>query len=1170
MQLSKIKLAGFKSFVDPTTIDFPSNLIGIVGPNGCGKSNVIDAVRWVMGESSAKHLRGESMADVIFNGSSARKPVGQASIELIFDNCEGRIGGQYAQYNEISIKRQVTRDGHSQYFLNGTKCRRRDITDIFLGTGLGPRSYSIIEQGMISRLIEARPEDLRVYLEEAAGISKYKERRKETEKRIRHTRDNLDRLQDLIDEIEKQLEKLQRQSKTAERYKEFRQQERKIRAELLALRYQAQDTDNQRFQQRIKEQETALEAVVAEQRAIEAEIEKGRSELISENDVLNEVQGRFYGLGADIARVEETIQHGKSNRQRQQQELTQMEQAWNELLAHIKHDGERLQELMDNLKQREPELEQLRVAEQTSGDALRQVEQAMQSWQTEWEDYNKRAAEPAQRAQVERTRIDHLERQLKQLQEQLAKMEAEQESLQGEDLESLLQDLLQQQGEAEKDSQGLDEKMVALRQHIDEARKSRHQHSSQLDEARGKQQDLRGRKTSLDALQQAALGQSNSSISHWLDKCGLAQAPRLAQQIQVESGWEKAVETVLGFYLEAVCVNDINKLSDSLNELDEGVLALFDTGTSASSITTPTDAKALSDLVQAPWSMSSLLGGVYVAEDLAQALALRSSLQAHESVITRQGIWLSAGWLRVTRDVDEKAGVLEREKEITSLATQIDEQKQLVESQTQILEQTQLDIQTSERQREDLQIKVNQAHRHVSELNAQINARRSRQEQVSKRLDNLSTDSGELQQRQTQDREALAQAQVNLQQALDAMDQLEQERTIFQQRREQLREQLEQSRSSAQSDRDKAHAIALNIGSMKTSHEAIEQGLGRMQGQRNHLQTRRDDLRKVLDESETPLQEQERDLEQKLQLRSEVEAELVVARRKVESTEHDLRNNEQARGQKEQQVQVTRDQLAQERMASQESVVRAKTLLEQIVETDFELETLLETMPEDAALDKWEAEAERLAQRIQRLGPINLAAIDEFQEESERKTYLDAQNADLVEALETLEEAIHKIDRETRTRFKETFDKVNIGLQAMFPRLFGGGHAYLELTGDDLLDTGVTVMARPPGKRNSTIHLLSGGEKALTAVAMVFAIFELNPSPFCMLDEVDAPLDEANVGRFCAMVKEMSEHVQFIFITHNKITMELAHQLSGVTMSEPGVSRLVTVDIAEATKIIAA
>lgn len=1170
MQLSKIKLAGFKSFVDPTTIDLPSNLIGVVGPNGCGKSNVIDAVRWVMGESSAKHLRGESMADVIFNGSSSRKPVGVATVELVFDNCEGRLGGQYSEYNEISIKRQVTRDGLSQYFLNGSKCRRRDITDIFLGTGLGPRSYSIIEQGMISRLIEAKPEELRVYLEEAAGISKYKERRKETESRIRHTRDNLDRLRDVIEEIEKHLEKLQRQSKTAARYKELRQQERKIRAELLALRYRAQDSDKQAFQRRIKEQEIILEGIIAEQRSIEVAIEKGRVEQTNKNDVLNEVQGRFYGLGADIARIEEAIQNAKTTRQRQQQEMEQMEQAWNELLTHIKHDGERLQELLQGLQQKEPELEQLRAMEKTSGDALHSVEQAMQVWQADWESFNKRAAEPAQLAQVERTRIDHLERQLKQLMEQLAKMEAEQTALQGEDLEVLLKDLLQQQGTGESDAKVLDDELKALHEHINGLRQKNHQTALQLNEARGRQQDLRGRKTSLDALQQAALGQSDSAVSHWLDKQGLAQAPRLAQQIDVESGWEKAVETVLGFYLEAVCVDGLNKLSDPIEALEKGCLALFDTTIVAPAVKGLVDAKGLSEVVQAPWAMAGLLDGVYVVESLSQALALRSALQTHESVVTREGVWLGVGWLRVAKDVDEKAGVLAREKEITVLATLIDEQKSLVEDLTKDLEQAQLDLKTGESQREDLQVKVNQVHRHVSELNAQVNARHSRQDQVIKRLAHLSTDGDELRQRQQSDNESLNESQKRLQQALDAMDTLEKERVAIQQQRDGLREQLDQSRTSAQADRDKAHVIALAIGSMKTSHEAIEQGLERMQGQRGHLQSRRDELREILGEGDEPLRAQEQDLEQKLQGRSEVEAELVAVRRKVETIEHELRGNEQNRMQKESQIQGVREKLSEERMASQESLVRAKTLLEQLAETDFELDALLKDLAEDADVTQWESEAELLAQRIQRLGPINLAAIDEFEEESKRKNYLDEQNADLVEALDTLEDAIHKIDRETRTRFKETFDKVNLGLQKMFPRLFGGGHAYLELTGDDLLNTGVTVMARPPGKRNSTIHLLSGGEKALTAVAMIFSIFELNPSPFCMLDEVDAPLDEANVARFCDIVKEMSEHVQFIFITHNKITMELAHHLSGVTMSEPGVSRLVTVDIAEATKIITA
>jgi len=1167
MRLDKIKLVGFKSFVDPTTIQLPSNLVGIVGPNGCGKSNTIDAVRWVMGESSAKNLRGDSMADVIFNGSTSRKPVGHASVELVFENTEGKIGGQYAQYSEISVKRQVSRDGTSAYFLNGVRCRRRDITDIFLGTGLGPRSYSIIEQGMISRLIEARPEDLRVYLEEAAGISKYKERRRDTENRIKHTRENLSRLNDLRDEIEKQLEKLQRQARTAERYRELKQQERRVRAELLTLKHQklhAESADRQRL---IQELETNLEGVIAEQRALEASIEKAREAQIESNDAFNEVQGRFYGLGAEIARVEQSIQHGKDTRARQQQELAQADRAWNEAEAHIDVDTQRLTELEQSLGARQPELAELQARAEETGAQLQEAEQAMQIWQAEWDDFNRRAAEPQRSAEVERTRLDHLERQLTQLAQRLDRINGEGQSLAGGNLDEEIAQLDAEVGEREQEAARLQSELDSIRTQFNELREQAQAQAHELDQARRVHQDTRGQLVSLEALQQAALGQTSGAVSSWLESQGLAQAPRLAQQLQVESGWERAVETVLGAYLEAVCVDGVERVTDVLSSLSEGALTLFDTQHAPQAVTgslTP-----LTQHVTAPWSLAGVLGGVYAADSLDQALAQRAQLAAQDSIITRDGVWIGASWLRVTRDTDSKAGIIAREKDIKQLKAQLQEQEETVATLQAAVEQAREDQQEREQQRDDLQVAVNQAHRAHSETRAQLSARRSRQEQLQSRIAAITQEAEELATERARLDDEFGISRHTLSEALALMEQLAEERDSRAAERERRRTALDQARAQAQADRDSTHAIAIQIESMRTAQSTTGQNLERMRGQQVHLSERREQLNAALAEGESPLEALQEELAQFLERRSLVEAELIEARRKVEEIDHRLRGEDQQRTAREHTAQEMREQLSQLRIAMQETKVRTQTLIEQLAETGFELETLAQEMAENADIDTWAKELEQLEGKIQRLGPINLAAIEEFEEQSQRKNYLDAQLADLNEALETLDNAIRKIDRETRTRFKETFDKVNSGLQRMFPRLFGGGHAYPELTGEDLLDTGVTVMARPPGKRNSTIHLLSGGEKALTAVAMVFAIFELNPSPFCMLDEVDAPLDDANVGRFCDMVREMSAQVQFIFITHNKITMELSNQLMGVTMHEPGVSRLVAVDVDEAAKLAA-
>jgi len=1167
MRLSKIKLAGFKSFVDPTSIPLPTNLTGIVGPNGCGKSNTIDAVRWVMGESSAKHLRGDSMTDVIFNGSNSRKPVGQASIELIFDNTDGTLGGQYAQYNEISIKRTVTRDGQSLYHLNGTRCRRRDITDIFLGTGLGPRSYAIIEQGTISRIIEARPEELRVFLEEAAGISKYKERRRETENRIRHTRDNLDRLNDLRDELEKQLNHLQRQASTAERYKQLKQEERVLKGQLQALRWRSLDTDAHGQEQQIHEQETALEAQIARQRNAEANIESKREAHVEASEHFNTIQSEYYGIGADIARLEQTIQHARERYQQQRQDLEQLERSWNEAQVHEESDRQKIEDLQGKLLELEPQHLLAKEAEELSSAALAEAEQAMQEWQSTWESFNQEATEPSQTAQVERARIQHLEQQVAQLQQRLSRNEDEQNNLAGANLDEELEVLREQMAEGEMRSAELQERLSGTLEEIGKQRDQNHQDNQELDQLRTRLQSQRGRHASLEALQQAALGKRQGAVSEWLAGQGLSESKRLAEGLSVAEGWERAVECVLGDNLEAVCVEGMDPVLGALGSLQHGTLALFDISNRAAA--SADKGTTLLSKLNAPWALDSLLGGVYVAEDLQAALALRAGLAAHESVITRDGVWLGSGWLRVARDADERAGVLQREQELKELADEI----ALLEEKAEQLQQRQEEGRQRQREleesREAIQVELNEANRRHAEHKSQLSAKQARQEQIANRRERLQSEASELNEEIGQAETQMLTSRSTLHSALERMEELALQREELSARREVLRDTLEQTRLRARTDREAAQELTVRIQTMRTELDSTQQGLERMNQQLGQLAERREELKMALAEGDAPITHKAEELEALLEKRMAVENRLTEARRQVGDIDHAIRELETERHSAEQQAQNIRSNLERIRMGWQEMSVRRQTLQEQVAETGFELKTLLEELPEQADIREWEQQLEAIGQRIQRLGPINLAAIEEYEQQSERKKYLDAQNADLMESLETLENAIRKIDRETRTRFKETFDKVNKGLQEKFPRLFGGGHAYLELTGDDLLDTGVTVMARPPGKRNSTIHLLSGGEKALTAVALVFSIFELNPSPFCMLDEVDAPLDEANVGRFCKLVKEMSEQVQFIFITHNKATMELATTLTGVTMHEPGVSRIVAVDVDEAIELAA-
>ena len=1169
MRLEKIKLAGFKSFVDPTTVHLTSNLLGVVGPNGCGKSNIIDAVRWVMGESSAKHLRGDSMADVIFNGSTSRKPVGHAAIELVFDNSDGTLGGEYAAYSQISIKRQVSRDGQSHYYLNGARCRRRDITGLFLGTGLGPRGYSIIEQGMISRLIEAKPEELRVFLEEAAGISKYKERRRETETRIRHTRENLDRLNDLREEIDSQLEKLQRQAKAAEKYKVLKQEERQIKAELLVLRLRKLDQDVVDQERIISKHETDMEAAIAGQRSVEAALEKDRESLTEANDAFNEVQGRYYALGGDIARVEQAIQHSRDMRQKQTQDQEEVERNWREIQQHIEIDEAALVELDQGLKEAEPALEKIAELEQEAQETFASAEQHMQEWQKDWDAFTERAAENSETTQIENTRIDHLERQIIQHEERLKRMGEEKRSLNDRGLKDEIASLEIDEQKKLQEYTELQQQLDSIHNQISGQREQNQQVSTELDDSRNDSQDKRGRLVSLEALQQAALGKSEDSVTDWLESRGLKEAPRLAKELEVDKGWERAVETVLGFHLEAVCMDGMDGISSVLHSLKHGALTVFDTNFSSQKVSDQTKGVPLQKYVKAPWAMDPLLSGVYCAENLIQALEMRNSLTSNESVVTPDGIWVGNGWLRVAKDADEKAGVLEREKEIKTLTRQVDSLTGLVEGLEQKLVDGNDQLETLESDRDHTQQQVNETHRLHSDLKSQLNSRQSRLEQVRLRTEKLQKETDELNELFEKEGGELKESRTRLNKSLEAADTLIQEREKLTGQREQLNEKLGQARDAVRTIREDRHQIALKSESMRSQLDSTRQNLERMETQLSSLKLRKEELQNVLESSVEPLHEKESELEKLLEGRMKLEAELTEARNKLEQIDEAVRQHEQGRSSAEQKVQQVREQLEKARMNWQGFDVRRNTVQEQLDETDFEKAVLLESLDEDATEGLWHEKVEKMANRIQRLGSINLAAIDEFTEQSERKKYLDEQYEDVIEALTTLENAIRKIDKETRARFKETYDKVNSGLQEMFPRMFGGGQAHLELTGDDLLDAGVSVMAQPPGKRNSSIHLLSGGEKALTAVSLVFSIFQLNPSPFCMLDEVDAPLDDAIVGRFCELVKEMSENIQFVFITHNKVTMAMANQLSGVTMYEPGVSRMVSVDVDEAIKLAA-
>ncbi len=1172
MRLKKLKLSGFKSFVDPTTVPMPSNLMGVVGPNGCGKSNIIDAVRWVMGESSAKQLRGEAMADVIFNGCASRKPVGQAAVELLFDNSDGSIGGEYASFSEIGIRRQVNRDGQSSYFLNNTRCRRKDITEIFLGTGLGPRSYSIIEQGMISKLIEAKPDDLRLHLEEAAGISKYKERRRETELRIKHTRENLDRLNDIRETHVDRLKQLTRQKAAAEKYKILKADARTYHAQVLALRWRILEEKLATQKQLIQAQEIKRERLQAELLSYQSTLESLRENQHTQQEQFNKIQEKYYSQGAEIARLEESIQHQRDKQQTLEREKQQITADLTAMQADAESDQDQIQEYQTEIEKLTPQLAQAQEALTAANQALHLVQSEQQQWQSGWDEFNQNAAKVAQQAQVEQTRIQHLNQQAERLDQRLAELRERLATQQiGQDDEVLAQ--LQQTVQTEQTARAQHEQTLQnLTASIQQSRDANIQFTDHLDGAKNELQNLRGRFASLETLQQAALGQHDSLQNQWLSKHNLADNPRLAQGMEVDSGWETAVETALGQYLQAVCVEgllqQLPQLGDGISQPDH--LMLIDTNMPVAT-DQRTELTPLSQKIKTQWKATdNILSNVYAVDDLSQAIDIAKTLAPHQSVITPDGIWLGCGWLRVAKDQDAKAGILQRETQLKALQSEIVAAEDIVAQQSRALEVNRDQISQLEQQRELTQQQLTEHANALREALAEQQVIQAKQQQAQERSRQLDQECESVQTQLDTCCHDLATAKTHWQAAVELMDQHMDTKQQLQQQRETIADHLNQVRANAEAQRNEYHAIEIRLQSNTSQLATVKQNQHRSTARVGSLQQRQGELAQLIEALQNPDQDLSQKLQEKLTIHQALEAEVRQARTQLEAIEAQLRQTADKHQHIDQQIRTAEQELQQFQMAGQEHTVRQTTLIEQLTEVDQNLETVLNDMPAEAEIEAWETELERINNRIQRLGAINLVAIEEFDAESERKMYLDSQYEDLTEALAMLENAMHKIDQETKARFKDTYEKVNSEFKSLFPRLFGGGQAYLELTGHDLLETGVTVIARPPGKRNSSINLLSGGEKALTAIALIFSIFQLNPAPFCLLDEVDAPLDDTNVLRFCELVKEMSKTVQFIFITHNKITMEMAHHLAGVTQHEAGVSRMVSVDIDEAVSLVEA
>lgn len=1148
MRLKKIKLAGFKSFVEPTNIPFPHDMTAVVGPNGCGKSNVIDAVRWVLGESSAKNLRGDAMTDVIFNGSSSRKPVSQCTVELTFDNSSGRIQGEFANYNELSVKRLVNRDAQSIYYLNGTKCRRRDVTDLFLGTGLGPRSYAIIEQGTISRLIESRPQELRVFIEEAAGISKYKERRRETETRIRHCRENLERLDDIRSELGQQLDKLQRQAAAAKRYKDLKQQERQLKGQLAAIRWLKVSHRLSELDAAIKQQENDIEAFIVEQRGGEKGISEYKLKQQTLQLELADTQKHYYQLGTDITRVEQNQIHTKQRLQQIAQELSTARTSLQDNVEQSAFDNEAYESaqlaLEEVMPQQEEVLEQITLLEEQ----LSEAEERWQSDQQRWQHKRDMLYQSQQKLQSKQSQLQATTSLQERTKERLNELQRELSETDLSDGDKELSALKAETEQALREFELAKEHVNGNQDRIEHCLSQLERTKNDLFSAQGDVQNLNARKTSLKTLLSAAEG-DNSAVETWLQSLG-KESQYLWSHLKVEPEWQEALETVIGQQKQALILN--SRVDEPLHE---GMHLFFEDAFTSEKPHHSLASKLLND--QVPHFLTQI--GAAESQEQCQQLVSEGA----NSAITAQGHWYGKDWVIYGNDTRQ-----------TSLLVTVDE---LSDVEAKIIQNTD-SIKKIEEHVTSQEVALMQAKSQLQESEAEQRERQSRwmsmdnkqqlvaQQQIQKQAHKakLQADIERQQNQLEQELSQLEELQLDIEGLIEKTDEQQSGLEKIGENEHRQQQALQSSRQQLQQLTAQKHQIALKQQTLSNQLQNIRQTQERNKQQQESLQSKQTQLIEETHELELPLQEQAEQLEIWLLERQELEDKQSIQQRALNDIDHKLREFEMGQQDVIKKVEQMRAAVQSHKLEYEGFNVRANNHIEQLQDIEQNLKVVLESLPDETDENEWQQRLEKTSQSLSRLGAVNLAAVEEFEVQQERKQHLDTQNDDLTDALETLELAIKKIDKETRTRFKATFDKVNDDLKSLFPKVFGGGAAYLELTDDDLLDTGVTIMARPPGKKNSTIHLLSGGEKALTALSLVFAIFRLNPAPFCLLDEVDAPLDDANVGRFCKLVSEMSQTVQFIYITHNKIAMEMATHLTGVTMAEPGVSRMVAVDVDEA------
>ena len=1167
MRLTSIKLSGFKSFVDPTNFQVPGQLVGVVGPNGCGKSNIIDAVRWVLGESKASELRGESMQDVIFNGSTHRKPAGRSSVELIFDNADGKASGQWSQYAEIAVKRTLTRDGTSTYYINNQSVRRRDIQDIFLGTGLGPRAYAIIGQGMISRIIEARPEELRIFLEEAAGVSKYKERRRETENRLQDTRENLVRVEDILRELNTNLEKLEAQAAVANKFRELQSDQDEKQKLLWLLRKNEAKAEQEKFFRDIEKAQTDLEEHTAKLRHVETELEHMRQAHYAAGDRMHQAQGHLYQTNSEIGSLEAQIKFVIESRSRLQSQL-------NSLTAQRDQWQRQGQQHQDDLVEAEMHLEEVAMRVEQSQEAAHQqhdnlpaLEQAWRESQLKTTESRARIMQAQQQIELESAHQRNASNILSGLTVRRERLTQEKSGLNMPDnthLSNLKMQLEEKQVALEEAQQQLEEAQEQ-QPRLEEERRTAQQ---QVNTETANNAQLEARLTALKQLQENV--QTQGKVQPWLKKHELGELPRLWQKLHIDQGWETALESVLRERTSALEMSNLDWAKSFFSDSPPAKLALFTPNVTPGSVTGPdalTGLKPFLNLLQLNDPglrvlMQDWLHNVFVAEDTNAAFVDRAKLPVGGYFVTRQGHVISKSSVRFYASDSEQDGMLARQQEIENITKQLRAQQMLADEAKSRSVRAEAALSQSIQRLQEIRQRVNLLTQTVHGLQIDVMKLSEVQERFNQRSAQISADLSEIAGQEAEQQQIKVESEAKFEQLDIELAELqemheagqtdylakEQQLNDARQRLRELERAAQEAEFAEKSHRNKIDELKRSIA---TASEQAAQLFASMQ--QGHLE-----LESLNDQAA------QAGLQSLLDKRTDQERTLADTRQELDQLTQKLRQHEETRMQCERSLQPQRDRITELQLKEQAARLNQEQYAQHLLEAEADEAALTEKLNSDIRPSYLQGEVTRLTNAIAALGAVNLAALDELAQASERKNFLDAQNADLTEAINTLQDAIHKIDKETRDLLQDTFDKVNHHFGELFPILFGGGQAKLMMTGEEILDSGVQVMAQPPGKKNATIHLLSGGEKALTATALVFSMFQLNPAPFCLLDEVDAPLDDANTERFCNMVKRMSSHTQFLFISHNKIAMEMAQQLIGVTMQEQGVSRIVAVDMESA------